>query len=264
MRSRMHLALNNADGRRKHYNNKTSLARFLDEHYLSLNSIACSNFIAASRQIPTPRLKMSLPSKLPNEADLKDRLQYSKKRVVELQKAVAAINHAIGRAAGLLRAELALIAERSLAMKVCVLDQVRALNNPSTIRLVVTRMHRIRVYCILLQWSAGSILDAGKLPGMIAAIEFEIFTPPHGISNWEHWTSHRQQTKTEDLKDLEEAVEWWESTCHRWATIWSASRVMQASLEKDFNHVHAINMAFDAVHHGIEVRAPARLMTARY
>lgn len=194
---------------------------------------------------------MSLPSKPHKESELKVCLEYSKKRVTELQIFATGANYHIKDAAGLLDVQLSSLAGRSSQVRTEILEEIHSPENATKASIEFT-LNQLSQYSAMLEEHAKSLVDIKKLDAMIAEVEFEIFSPPHRISGWTDWTSHQRQTQTKNLKDLAEAVDWWEDMCHYWLRIRTTAVQIQDALERDIDCLQAINMAFDALNDGLE------------
>jgi hypothetical protein len=191
---------------------------------------------------------MPPPSEQQQEDELKIRLKNSKEWVTEFQMFVTALNDTMKPTVGLLQSHLSTIAVCSSFIRNKGLALNANLSPNSTLAKINSRLKVLIDHCIYLQEHADSIVDATKIDSIIAEVEFEIFTPPHGITVWADWASHQRQTHLKDLKSLEEAVDWWEKMRQHWENIKAMVLEVRAALYSDINRIQGISMGFENLH----------------
>ncbi|KAJ9165827.1 hypothetical protein NKR19_g96 [Coniochaeta hoffmannii] len=190
---------------------------------------------------------MSSPAPEPEKEDeLKARLQHSKDSVTQFQMSVEALKDEAKHAQSLLETKLSKVSRvkaRTYPSKGHDSD-LKYLANDVTPVPVKIKLEELRTRCSMLLLQAKSLVDAKKIDGIIAEVEFDIFTPPHGITEWAHWTSHRIQTRQDHFSDLEEAVAWWEKQRETWKGIQATVSETRDALRRDLKSMEEIQKIF--------------------
>ena len=180
------------------------------------------------------------------EADFKARLQYSRESVTQFQISVDALKYEAKHAQGLLEAKLSKLSKfrvsmyRSLGHAWEVKDPADD-TAPLSLKL---KMEELTTHCSVLLLRAKSIVDAKKIDGIIAEVEFDIFTPPNGITDWVDWLSHRDQLQAAIFYDLIQAVNWWEQQRQTWEGIHKTVSKTRDDLYRDIKCLEGIQEVF--------------------
>jgi len=225
-----------------------SARRFFFQKYFTESSTNLNTCFARS---PSGRRKktaiMSSPAPEPEKEDeLKARLQHSKDSVTQFQMSVEALKDEAKHAQSLLETKLSKVSRvkaRTYPSKGHDSD-LKYLANDVTPVPVKIKLEELRTRCSMLLLQAKSLVDAKKIDGIIAEVEFDIFTPPHGITEWAHWTSHRIQTRQDHFSDLEEAVAWWEKQRETWKGIQATVSETRDALRRDLKSMEEIQKIF--------------------
>jgi DNA repair ATPase RecN len=188
------------------------------------------------------------PENLPEDADsLRALVKLHQESVTQHQMSAETVSDEIKQA----EVELQTALSSVLAICVCLTSQERRLDpndqhgtEPSAIMSTLSKLQEL---CLFLQRHTKSVADAKKVDGTIANKAFDLSTSAEDISKAAARKAHKRQAQLHDMKELEEAVAWWEKHDNSWRTLHATAVKARDDLCKDARFVEAISPALRTV-----------------